>query len=392
MSAIGLTRGPRPLTQRRWVDRVAGDDRSAPIRHVDVVLFAATISLIGLGLLFVYSATRKVPTLDSDPSVYLKKQVIAATVGLVAMVVLAVVDLRRIRGATWLWYGIGILALALVISPVGSFAKGAQAWFQVGPVQVQPSEFMKLAVILALAAVACRDGGALSGRGMAACVVVVGLPLALIMLQPDLGTGLVFLMIVLAVTTASGVRARVLVGLVIMGIAVTIAAFNLGVFKQYQIDRFTSFLNPDKGAADVAYNLEQSVAAIGSGGIQGRGLFNGVQNELGYVPEQHTDFIFTVVGEELGFFGGVLTIGLLGVVMWRVWRVAQLAGDLSGTLCCVGVLAMLAFQVFENIGMTMGIMPITGIPLPLVSYGNSALIGTCAALGLVQSIHMRRFQ
>ncbi len=392
MSTIGAVRGPRPIVQRRWVDRVAGDDRSAPIRHVDGILLVATLALVGLGLLFVYSATRKVPTLDSDPSSYLRKQLIAAVAGVVVMVVIAATDLRRIRSLTWTFYGLGVLALALVISPAGSAAKGAQAWFQIGPVQVQPSEFVKLIVVVALATIACRDGGVLSGRAMAVCIVVLGLPLGLIMLQPDLGTGLVFMAILLAVTTVAGVQARVLVGLVLLGAVATLAAFNLGVFKQYQVDRFTSFLNPDKGAAGVTYNLEQSVAAIGSGGITGRGLFNGVQNELGYVPEQHTDFIFTVVGEEVGFLGGIAMIGLLGVVMWRVWRAAQLAGDLFGTLCCVGVLAVLSFQVFENIGMTMGIMPITGIPLPLVSYGNSALAGTCAALGLVQSIHMRRFQ
>jgi rod shape determining protein RodA len=171
-----------------------------------------------------------------------------------------------------------------------------------------------------------------------------------------------------------------------------LGAFNSSVLDQYQKDRLTGFLNPDQDSQGTTYNVDQSQTAISNGGVTGEGLFQGRQTELGYVPEQQTDFIFTAVGEELGFVGGAMVIGLYGVIMWRVWRTAQLSRDLLGTLYCVGVLSMLVFQVFENVGMAMGIMPVTGIPLPLLSYGGSSTLVTFAAIGLVLNVHMRRFR
>ncbi|HET7654271.1 MAG TPA: rod shape-determining protein RodA, partial [Acidimicrobiales bacterium] len=188
-----------------------------------------------------------------------------------------------------------------------------------------------------------------------------------------------------------GARPRHLVALTLVGVVAVVAVINLGVLKQYQLDRLGAFIKPDADTQRSAYNLNQSKIAIGSGGITGKGLGKGPQTNLSYVPEQHTDFIFTVVGEELGFFGSSLLLVLFGIVVWRTWRAAALSKDLFGTLVCVGVLSMLVFQVFENAGMTMGIMPITGIPLPLFSYGGSSVIATFIGVGLVLNVHMRRF-
>ena len=233
--------------------------------------------------------------------------------------------------------------------------------------------------------------GELDVRRLVVALAIAGLPMGLIMLQPDLGTDLVLGAITLAILAVAGVKSRHLAVLVLLGITLAVVAVNVGVLKQYQIDRLTSFANEGKDAERSGYNQDQSKTAIGNGGFTGQGLFEGTQTNSGYVPEQHTDFIFTVVGEELGFVGGALLLALFGLMVWRTWRAARLANDLYGTLCCIGVLAMLVFQVFENAGMTMGIMPITGLPLPFMSYGGSSIIVSFACIGLVANVHMRRF-
>jgi len=193
------------------------------------------------------------------------------------------------------------------------------------------------------------------------------------------------------VLVVAGARPRhiaILCGAAIVGM---LAVVQLGVLKQYQVDRLTAFANPTNDPQHTAYNLAQAKAAIGSGGLFGKGLFKGTQTNLSFVPEQQTDFIFTVVGEELGFAGAFTLLALFAIVVWRTWRTATLARDLFGTLLCVGVLAMFMFQIFENVGMTMGIMPIAGIPLPFMSYGGSSTVANFAAVGLVLNVHMRRF-
>jgi rod shape determining protein RodA len=218
------------------------------------------------------------------------------------------------------------------------------------------------------------------------CLAIVGVPAVLILGQPDLGSVLVFGAIALAVLLVAGARPRHFVVLGVLGALVVGGAFATGAVEGYQRDRLTSFA--DGGGPDEAgYNLDQAKTAIGAGGLTGTGLFQGTQTRGRYVPEQQTDFIFTVVGEELGFLGGASLLALFGVVCWRVWRTAWLARGTFGALLCVGVLAMLLFQVFENVGMAMGIMPITGLPLPFVSYGGSSMVATLAAVGLVLNVH-----
>jgi len=344
-----------------------------------------------LGVLMVYSATQN--RVEGDATFFLRRQAMFVVIGVGVMALLAAVDYRILRDRAPLVYVAMVVGLLLVLSPVGSNRRGSQAWFQLGPYQLQPSELAKVALILVVAAYVSSQRGTLGLRSVLVVLGLAGLPMALILRQPDLGTDLVFLFILAGTLLVSGARLRHLAVLALAALAVVAAAFQFGVIDlaSYQQDRLGAFLDPDTGVQGPAYNLRQSKIAIANGGVTGQGLFNGTQTKLAYVPEQHTDFIFTVVGEELGLLGSGLLLILFALVVWRTWRAAALAKDLSGTVVCVGVLSMLVFQVFQNVGMTMGILPITGIPLPFMSYGGSSTLTSFAAAGLVLNVHMRRF-
>ncbi len=363
---------------------------AAPWRHVDLLLLGSVALIALIGSLMVFSSTRGTGTGPADTGT-LERHIVFMAAGLTVMALTTMADYRRFRDWAPIFYG-GVCVLLLgVNSPFGTEVNGAQAWFQIGPFQLQPSEFSKIAVIIGLASLGAHFGSDIDLRRLAVLLAVPGIPLALIMLQPDLGTAMVFVAITMGVLLVAGVRAKHIAGLTLLGLTAVVGLLNSGVLADYQTDRLTVFLNPGAGVQAEAYNLNQSKIAIGSGGVLGKGLFNGTQTQLDIVPAQHTDFIFTAVGEELGFIGGATLLLLFGVIGWRIWRIAQLSRDQFGVLLCVGVLSMLAFQIFQNAGMTMGIMPITGIPLPFVSYGGSSTIALFAGLGLVQSVHMRRF-
>jgi rod shape determining protein RodA len=287
--------------------------------------------------------------------------------------------------------------LLAVVSPLGSSSKGAQAWFQLGGFQLQPSEFAKLGLILALAGLAAQFRGEIDARRLGALLAMGMLPLLLIMVQPDLGTALVLVAIIAGMLLVAGVQARHLLVLVLVATVGVVGVLHSNVLKEYQTARLTSFLSQDASVKDnpdlaqALYNVDQSKTAIGAGSLFGQGLFRGSQTRLGNVPEQHTDFIFTAVGEQLGFAGSATLLAMFCIIAWRIWRTAQVARDSFGTLLCVGVLCLLMFQIFENVGMTMGIMPVTGIPLPFVSYGGSSTIAEFAAIGLVMNVYARRF-
>lgn len=365
--------------------------QTSPLRHLDVVLVLAPILISGLGLLMIYSATHtSLEQNGGDPLNYVKRQAVAIVLGIVAMAIMTVIDYRRLRELALFGYAATVFLLVTVLG-IGVQVKGAQARFDIGPIQVQPGELAKLFVILVLAGYCSLHRGDLDVRRLAVALVIAGIPIGLIMLQPDLGTDLVLMFIVFTMLAVAGIRGRHLVILLLLSATVAIAAVNFGVLKDYQIERLTSFAHEGKDVARSGYNQDQSKTAIGAGGLTGQGLFEGTQTTGSYVPEQHTDFIFTVVGEELGFVGGAVLLALFALIVWRTWRAARLANDLFGTLCCMGVLAMIVFQVFENVGMTMGIMPITGIPLPWMSYGGSSVIVSFACIGLVANVHMRRF-
>jgi rod shape determining protein RodA len=242
-----------------------------------------------------------------------------------------------------------------------------------------------------VAALCAHYKGRLALRHLVLILALAAIPFVLIYKQPDLGTALVLGAILMAVLLVAGAKPRHMALLGLLGVLGVTAVLHFGVLKQYQKQRLTAFLDPTTNTQASAYNLDQSKIAIGSGRVRGKGLFKGTQTNLSYVPEQHTDFIFTAVGEQLGLVGSALLLGLFVLLVWRTWRAASLARDLAGTLICVGVLAMIVFQVFENIGMTMGIMPIAGIPLPFMSYGGSAMVCSFAAVGLVLNVNMRRY-
>jgi rod shape determining protein RodA len=376
----------RPITAAR-----RGRDRSeiAPVRHVDIALVGLPIVLSAIGLLMVYSSTR-----TQYGTYFVERQAIAVAIGIVGMFVMMAIDYRRLRDLYPLVY-IAIFPLLIGVLLIGASRKGAQAWFQIGPMQFQPSEVAKIALVVAIAGYCHQHRGDLDAWRLAVAVVLAGAPIALVLLQNDLGSAFVIALSAVAVLLVAGIRGRHMVVLLLLALSGVIVAVSSGYLAGYRLDRLTSFANDSttlsKDATATQYNIDQALSAVGAGGLTGKGLFNGTQTKLGYVPEQRTDFIFTVVGEEFGFAGGAAVLLLYALLVWRLFRVGLLSSDFFGTLVSMGVLAIIAFQVFENIGMTMKIMPVTGITLPLMSYGGSSVIATFLAIGLVANVHMRRF-
>ncbi|MEA2703529.1 MAG: rod shape determining protein RodA [Actinomycetota bacterium] len=365
---------------------------SSPWRHLDLLLIGSTVATAALGVLMVFSATRSVVGQAGLASTtYLVRQGVFVAIGMGVMTLVTLLDYRRYRDFAPFAY-VGVLLLLLgVLSPLGTSVNGSQSWFAVGSLQLQPAEFMKLVTIVLLAALCSQGAGRLQGRVVILALAVVGIPTGLILLQPDLGSALVFVVALAGVLFVGGVQARHLAVLVLLAVVGAIYLFGYSSYiAGYQRDRLTSFVGSGT-ASDASFQVRQAETAIGAGGVTGAGLFQGTQTKLRYVPYQQSDFIFTVVGEEFGFVGSAMLLLLYSVMAWRIWRAATVARDMFGTLVCVGVLAMLLFQIFENMGMTMGIMPITGIPLPFLSYGGSSTIMMFAAMGLVLNIHTRRF-
>jgi rod shape determining protein RodA len=390
-----FVRPPSLRARRRGEDTWFRDRAPAAWKHVDLVLVACVGAVSVLGALMILSSTRGTDP-DSYDTSFLRKQVLFIIVGVVCMVAVTLIDYRRLRDYAWLPYVAVLAALALVVSALGEEVRGTQAWFQIGAFQLQPAEFAKVAVILAVAAALAGREPPLRARHLLVALALIAVPTGLIMLQPDLGTALVFVGIAMGMLLMAGARARHIVVLTAAGVIGVVAVLNSGVLEDYQRDRLSGFLQPNDAQdladlQDADYNADQSRATIASGGISGKGLFEGTQTRLGFVPEQHTDFIFTALGEELGFVGCVTALALFALMCVRIWRTAQIAQDRLGMLICVGVLSMLVFQIFQNVGMTMGIMPITGITLPFMSYGGSSTIACWIAIGLVLNVHMRRF-
>jgi rod shape determining protein RodA len=379
-------RGARPAS------RGTTRELASPWRHVDLVLVGAVLAITAVSLVMIYSATRNQQAASAlGGGYYLKRQAIYVGVGLLAMTVVALIDYRSLPDMAPALYVLTLFVLFLVVSPLGATKRGSQAWFQLGSFQLEPSEFAKAAMIVCLSAFIARHRSELDGRRLATLLLLTAVPLVLIYRQPDFGTAMVFCGILLALLLVGGARPRHLAALVLLGALAAGAVFQLGVLKQYQVDRLSAFLDPQGDSQRSTYNLRQSQIAIAAGRLSGKGVFKGSQTNLSFVPEQHTDFIFTAVAEELGFVGAVLLLGLFAIVVWRTWRSAVVSRDRFGTLLCVGVLAMIVFQVFENVGMTMGITPIAGIPLPLMSYGGSSTVASFVCIGLVLNVHMRRF-
>jgi rod shape determining protein RodA len=384
---------PVPLRPREVSLRERALDRTSPLRQLDWVLLLAVMILVSVGGLLIWSATREREiALGLDPQAFLKKHVINAVLGLGLGVAAALIDYRSLRAYAPFIYGASCLGLMAVLSPIGSTINGAHSWIVLpAGFQIQPSEFAKLAIVVGMAMLLGekRDGEARPRDGdvmqvLALCAV----PMALIMLQPDFGTTMVFIFVILGVLAVAGAPARWVGGLLIAGVlAGGLVAPH--VLKDYQLNRFKVVGNLKADPKGVGYNVNQALIANGSGGLLGKGLFHGTQTQGRFIPEQQTDFVFTVAGEELGLVGAGSIILLLGLVLWRALRIASQATDPFGRLVAAGVVSWFAFQSFVNIGMTLGIMPVTGLPLPFVSYGGSSMFANLMAIGLLQNVHMR---
>lgn len=348
---------------------------------LDYILILLMIILVAYGLIIIYSANDKDMTAGSE----FMRQLKYFAIGLVFLVLLASIDYHFwIRMEPYLYlFNLAILGAVLV---AGKEALGAQRWISIGGFTFQPSEFAKILLIICLA-IRLSDENALLPEKLVGTMIYLGIPMAFIMKQPDLGTALVLIAILFAMLFVRGLNP-------IYILAATAAGMGISPFvlKEYQKTRLLIFMNPDMDPTGAGWNLRQSMIGIGSGKFQGKGLLFGTQTQLKFVPEHSRDFIFTVLGEELGFIGGASLIALYFFLILKIIKIAQEAKDSFGTLMATGVAAMLFFHIFINIGMTMGIMPVTGIPLPFLSYGGSAIITNLMAIGLLLSISLRREQ
>jgi len=377
---------------RRLAARAAS--RDSALRHADWLLLAVVLALTLLGTLLIWSATQ--PMLigqGSSPDEFLLKQVLDIALGLVLMLIVSSLSTRLIRLYAPIVYGLSCLGLLAVLTPLGSIVNGARAWISIGAgFQVEPSEFAKLSVIVisAMLLSGLRSGERPGARAIARTLGLAALPILLVAAEPDLGVMIVLVVIVGGLIALSGVRLWWMVGMTAATALVVAAVAKLHLLKAYQVGRLTSFINPSADPLGTGYSAAQSKMAIGSGGLHGTGLFHSPIIAGNFVPEQHTDFIFAVAGNELGFVGSLLVIGLLGLLLTCALRIAARAEDQFGMLVAAGIAIWFAGQAFVNIGMTMGIMPVTGLPLPFVSYGGSAMFADMIAVGLLQSVRRPR--
>lgn len=408
----------RTSLQTRLADRV----------HIGTLL--ATTALVAFGTLMVWSATATMPSHDA----LVRRHLVGIAVGLLPLALLWVLDYQRLRA----WAGPLMVALSLlIISPripgLGASVSGATSWLQIGGIRLfQPSEPAKLLFIVVMAAVISEYKGSIDKpRDVARVIGFAAVPLGLILLQPDLGTGLVFVATALGMLLVGGMKPRWLAIVALAGVLLVVAAFGLNdalnrllnrgpydatyisavqqaggdtsadsvqrvsdtsvLIKQYQINRLLVFIDPKRDPKGAGYNLQQARIAIGSGGLTGKGLQQGTQSRLNFIPERHTDFIFSVLGEQLGFLGAMLLLGMYLALLAAALSISASSRDLFGALIAAGLISMWTFQILENVGMSIGMMPITGIPLPFMSFGSSFMVTNLAGVGMLLSIWSRRY-
>ena len=362
-------------------------------RDLDWILIIAALGASLMGSVLVWSASRADLAAEGDPQSYLKRHLINLGVALVLGVIATRINYRWLRAYTPVVYVASMLLLLVPFVPgLGVTIAGARAWIDVPlGLTIQPSEFAKITVILMMAALLAEPRDIEqepSGRDVLYALGIAAIPTAIILVQNDTGTVLIMGAVVISIIAVAGVRTRWLVGLIGGAALGIIAAIQVGLLRQYQVERLTSFINPEADLGASAYNANQARIAIGGGGLDGYGLFQGPQTQGNFVPVNESDFVFTVVGEEFGFIGSALLIALLAVVLFRAVMIAWKADDMYGRLVATGVAAWFGFQMFENIGMTLGIMPITGIPLPFVSAGGTSMMATWIAIGLLQTVRL----
>lgn len=364
-------------------------------RNLDIPLILAVFGLFLLGLFVIYSASAtRLINLNTDPFYYVKRQVIAATVGLVGLIVILSVDYRVWRRWTKIGYLLSVLLLGATLI-MGKVAQGSQRWFRLGGFNLQPSELAKLITIVILAHY-LENPGNVKGKKILNPFLLIAVPMALIILQPDLGTSIVFIGIVFAMTYIAGGNIRhlgliALVGIVFATTAIVLSYYEvIKLIQPYQLRRLLVFINPYIDPTDSGWNVIQSMIAIGSGGFLGKGYLNGTQSQLHFLPANHTDFIFSVAAEEFGFVGASAILLVYAFLIWRGIKIAVLAKDRFGTLLAVGCVSYFVCHLIINIGMTIGIMPVTGLPLPFLTYGGSTLMTSLMVIGVLLNVGLRR--
>ncbi len=378
----------------RILERFRADIERRQLRYLDPVLFLVTLALVICGLVVIYSATRSLPGVP-HPHYYVQRQAQWAVLGLLAGIAVLGYDYRALQKWTYVLY-IGTVAVLAAVMVLGFSAAGAERWLALGPVRLQPSEFAKVSIILTLAAYLDRKQDLSRLSSLIGPLLHVAPPMVLIALQPDIGTALVFAAITLGMLYFAGAQPKHLFLLILAGVGAIVLAGYLTLqgyvplLKDYQVRRLAVFLDPYADPTGDGWNVIQSMIAIGSGGFFGKGLFGGSQTQLNFVPARHTDFIFSVIGEEFGFLGATFILFLFALLIWRLLRVTVLAKDRYGMLIAGGITSMFFFHILVNVGMTLGVMPITGITLPFLSQGGSSLMANLICIGIASNIVMRR--
>lgn len=367
--------------------------RKSFISGFDPVLTGAVGALLVMGTLLVYAATREWYSANGlDPQYYLKRHVINIVIGLALAWGTTIIDYRLLRAYTPYIWGLGVFGLLFVLIPgVGSEVNGAKAWIRLpAGFQIQPAEIAKISIIIGIAMLLSErthNSDEPTNQDVLKALGIAAIPVLLILAQPDMGTVFIISASVVTMLAVSGASSRWVIGLLLLALIGGFVATKTGVISDYQVKRLQSFVDPNADSQGAGYQLRQARITVGSGGLIGTGLFNGPQTNGRFVPEQQTDFIFTVAGEELGFLGSGLIIFLLFIILMRAFAIARRSTDPYGMLVCTGVIAWFAFQIFENIGMTLGLMPMTGVPLPFLSYGGSSMFANMIGFGLLQNVH-----
>lgn len=362
-----------------------------PQRRSDLVLLSSVLALSGFGLLMIYSATRFINERQGAlASFSMERQLVFVVIGLITIGVFSFLDHRELRNFIVPAY-VGMIVLLVVVlffEPIN----GARSWIQLGAFRLQPAEFAKVITIVALAALFSlqRSPGTLKWKLVFQSALVLGVPAFLIIIEPDLGTSLVFPFIWLVMLFAAGASLKQLGWIVFAGASSVALVFRSGLLAEHQLDRISVFFDPTLDPQGIGFQLLQSKRAIGAGQLVGRGLFQGTQTNLAYIPEQENDFIFTAIAEQLGFIGGVLVLAAFLVIVWRLLAISANSRDRFGALVAVGFAAMIGFHVFVNVGMTVGLAPVTGLPLPFISQGGSFYISMGMVIGIANSIWLRR--
>jgi len=383
------------MSQIHARQRLYRRNRKSLVHGFDPVLTVVVGLLLIIGTLLVWAATREWYARNGlDPQYYLKRHIINILIGGVLAYGTTMIDYRLLRAYTPFLWGVGVLGLVIVLIPgLGSEVNGAKAWIALpGGFQIQPAELAKISIIIGMSMILSErthDSDEPTNKDVLQSLAIAAIPVLLITLQPDMGTILIISASVVTIIAVSGASSKWVVGLLLLAVVGGFGAVKAGVISEYQVNRLQTFVDPNADTQGAGYQLRQARITVGSGGLFGTGLFNGPQTIGRFVPEQQTDFIFTVAGEELGFVGSGAILILYLILLMRAFSIARRTNDPFGRLVCTGVIAWFAFQVFENIGMTLGLMPMTGVPLPFISYGGSSMFATLIGIGLLQNVHAR---